>query len=345
MRILFDIVHPAHVHFYRHVIRELEARGHQTLVVGRDKEVTRQLLTAYAIPHTSVGWAGRKSWPSQLHELLHRDWTLWRLAREFRAEVICARNPAGMHAARLAGCTGIYDSDDGFQAGIQFRLALPFAHVVTTPACLPERLGRKHRPYPGYKQSAYLHPDHFTPDPRVLGELGVSPGEPFFLVRFVAMHATHDSGEAGLDQAAKEAVIAQLQDRGRVFLSSEGALPEAWQPLQLPIPPHRLHHALAFATLLVGDSQTMAAEAAMLGTPAIRVSTFAGRLAYLEEMEHRYGLLRSFHPRQGREMLELLQQWLALPDPRAMVSAGRGRMLAETVNVANWYVRLIEEQA
>ena len=35
MRVLFDIVHPAHVHFFKHMIWELEKRGHQTRIGRR----------------------------------------------------------------------------------------------------------------------------------------------------------------------------------------------------------------------------------------------------------------------------------------------------------------------
>ena len=37
------------------------------------------------------------------------------------------------------------------------------------------------------------------------------------------------------------------------------------------IDPSDMHHALAFASLYIGDTQTMAAEAAVLGTPSIRL--------------------------------------------------------------------------
>jgi hypothetical protein len=41
MKILIDIGHPAHVHFFKNAIRELEGRGHEVKVTARDKEVAR----------------------------------------------------------------------------------------------------------------------------------------------------------------------------------------------------------------------------------------------------------------------------------------------------------------
>lgn len=343
MRILFDMVHPAHVHFYRHIIAGLRAAGHDTLVVARDRDVLLDLLTAFGLPYVVGSRVAPKRRLAQLGELLQRDWRIWRAGRRFGAQVVCGRSPAGMQAARLLGAVGVFDSDDGPAAGLHWRLGAGPAHWITTPACQRGRFGAKHVTYPGYKQSAYLHPDHFRADPAVLGELGLAPGETFFLVRFVAMAASHDLGEGGLPLAAREALLERLARRGRLFLSHEGPLPERWAAYRCPLPPQRLHHALAFATLQVGDSQTMAAEAAFLGTPSLRASTFQGRLDYLEELEHRYQLTWSCHPSQAQTLLDRLEQVLAQADPRAALLPGRERLLAETVNVADWYCRFLEQ--
>lgn len=342
MRIVFDIVHPAHVHFFRHMVRELRERGHATAILAREKDVTSRLLHRLNLEHSTVGSAGRKGRMGQLAELLQRDLVLARFAREFRADVIVTRNPAGVHAARLTGAVGIFDTDDGSAAGLHFRAARPFAHFLTSPDCLPEDWGKRHVRYKGYKQSAYLHPDHFTPDPTVLDELGVRRGERFFVVRFVAMHASHDSGESGMPASAKREVIDRLLRHGKVFLSCESGVPGEWKHLAYSLTPDRLHDALAFADLVVGDSQTMTAEAAVLGTPSIRSSTFAGRISYLEELEHRYGLTWGFHPRDMPAFLHRLEVLLASPSLRGAIARGHARMLDDKVNVARWFVDFIE---
>ncbi|MGD8412520.1 MAG: DUF354 domain-containing protein, partial [Desulfobacterales bacterium] len=135
MVVLFDIVHPAHVHFFKHIIRGLQKAGHKTLVVARDKDVTLALLNHYGLDYITVGQSGRKSRFSQLKELLYRDWVIWKIARDFKVNVILTRNPAGVQAARLTGALGIFDTDDGRAAGIHFRAAAPFANIITTPDC------------------------------------------------------------------------------------------------------------------------------------------------------------------------------------------------------------------
>ena len=51
-----------------------------------------------------------------------------------------------------------------------------------------------------------------------------------------------------------------------------------------------MHHVMAFASLYIGDSQTMAAEAGVLGVPFVRFNDFVGRIGYLRELEDVYQL-------------------------------------------------------
>lgn len=341
MKILFDIVHPAHVHFFKHMIRGLEKRGHETRIVARDKDVTNALLDRLGFPYETVG-RPKKSLFGMAGELLRRDLVLARVARKFRADLIVTRNPAGAQAGRLLGIRSVFDTDDGKAAGIHFQAAAPFAHVITTPDCSDEDYGRRHVKYPGYKQTAYLHPNHFTPDRSVLEALGVKAGERYFIVRFVAMGASHDVGEGGLPADAKRALIDKLRAHGRVFISSEGALPAELAQLKFTLPPDRLHDALAFADLLIGDSQTMAAEAAVLGTPSLRVSSWTGRLAYLTELEQRYGLTFAYTPERASELMAHLERWLSQPSLRESLADNHRRLLADKLDMAEWFVDFLE---
>jgi predicted glycosyltransferase len=342
MRFLFDIVHPAHVHFFKHMIRALQANGHETTIVARDKDVTRSLLDTYKLSYSSIGRGGQRSRLGQLRELVTRDHALVKIARSFKPDTIVTRNPSGVQVARMLGLRGVFDTDDGRAAGVHFKAAAPFASTITTPDCLDEDFGRKHVKYPGYKQSAYLHPDHYQPDPSIFELLGLNREDRYFIVRFVSMSASHDRGESGLDVSAKHRLIDKLKHHGRVFVTSESKLPLQWEPYRISIPPHRIHDALAFATLCVGDSQTMAAEAAYLGTPSIRLSTFAGRISYLEEMQHRYGLTYGFKPDNVDLFFEKIDEMLALEDIKKSVKGGWRRMQADKSNIAKWFVDFLQ---
>ena len=50
----------------------------------------------------------------------------------------------------------------------------------------------------------------------------------------------------------------------------------------MAIDPSDMHQVMAHASLYIGDSQTMAAEAGVLGVPFIRCNDFVGRIGYLD---------------------------------------------------------------
>lgn len=345
MRVLFDIVHPAHVHFYRHLHDLLVEQGHETLVVARDKEVTLELLDAFEMAYEWRGHAGAKSTLARAAELVTRDIALTRWARRFRPDVVLTRNPAGVHAGRAVGAWTVYDSVDGRAAGIHFQLGAPLAHVITSPNWLDEDYGPRHRRYRGPKELAYLHPSRFRADPGIRTELGVPDGQPLFVLRFVANDAVHDAHTVGLDAGQRAALVERLRGIGHVVISSEDPLPADLEPLRHRLGPERIHHVLAAADLFVGDSGSMAAEAGVLGTPALRLSSWVGPVrGYLGRMERDYGLVRCFTPDTRAGFDAALDEVLAdLPAAKASAGAAAARLVADCDDVTTWYRALLDE--
>jgi uncharacterized protein len=170
------------------------------------------------------------------------------------------------------------------------------------------------------------------------------PGRPLFLARFSAYTATHDSGTQGLSQAAKHRLVDHLARQGRIIVSDEGSPVKEFAPHQLSVPPERLHDVLAAADLCVGDSQTVTAEAAVLGTPAFHLSGFSGRIDYLRVLEERYGLVRSFRSSEEGGFLDSVKHATSdLPSLAARATEGRLRLLSENVDVTSWYRDLVYE--
>ena len=173
--------------------------------------------------------------------------------------------------------------------------------------------------------------------------LGVAHDEPFALVRLVAMDASHDRHERGLDFDNACKLVAMLRERGRVFVSTEGPLPSEFEQYRISIPPERMHDVLAFASVVVGDSGSMAAEAAVLGTPNVFYGSFAGRLEYLNDLEDRFDVARSFPPEDAARMLDEVDVLTAGTNERPRWQQRRHKMLGETVDVSTWYYDLVTE--
>ncbi len=340
MRILIDISHPAHVHFFRNAMGEWRKHGHEVHVVSRKKDLTLDLLLSYGIPNKCLSQAG-KGIPRLLLELAVHEARLLRETSAFKPDILLQISGLFIsHVGFLLGVPTITFTDTEM-ARLSNAIAFPFTSAVVTPSCYEGPVPpSKHYLYPGYHELAYLHPRRFTPDPRVLRDLGLNRGDPFYILRFVSWGAVHDVGESGFSYAGKSQLVRMLASRGKVFISSEGKLPGELEPFRLPIPPQRIHHAMAFAELCVGESATMASESAVLGVPSVFVSTSSR--GYTNEEEKVYGLVRNFSHRRQEDALQAVEDLLGMKDSREVWQEKRARLLRDKIDVTDWLVRLVE---
>lgn len=337
--VLIDIGHPAHVHVFKHVRQLLQDRGVRVHVTARQKELSLRLLRAYGVEYEEVG-AHRAELASKALHAGTRVRGIARAMRRLHLNVgLGIHNPyvamAGL--ASLAKTAILVDSEP---VRYDRLLTYPFSSYLLTPRGFERHLGRKHIRFDGFKELAYLHPNYFQPDPRVRSELGVSADEVYFLVRLVAWSAEHDIGQKGLALEQKRQLVAQLQRLGTVFVSSEGALPDDLRRYSIAIPPERMHDALAFASLLVSESQTMTTEAAILGTPVVQTNTLVGTMSNFKELEERYGLLRAF--RDGDEAIAAAVELASDPKAKSRAMLRREALLKDKIDVAGFLANVAE---
>jgi len=343
MRVLFDILHPAHFHLFKHVMAILRDRGDEIELIVREKDCLPELLAASGLPYyliprkkTNLLVLGMESIKAMVKAVS--------LARAQPIDFMVGVSISVGPAARLTGARSLlFEDDDAKVVPVFAKLGYPIAHYVVTPKCLEfENHGKKHLTYPGYHELAYLHPNRFTPDPAVLQDLGVEAGQRYFIVRLVSLTAHHDIGETGLGTEQAKKIVEKLERYGKVFISAERTVEPELQKYTLPTAAEKIFDVLAWADLLVGDSQTMAAEAATLGTPSLRCNTFKGRLSYLEELEHKYGLTAAFLPQEFDGLLAQMNDWLERPNLKEQWRQKRQIMLDECVDVTNWILDLLD---
>lgn len=341
MRIICDVGHPAHVHLFRHVLSLLERRGHRYLVTARDKDVTINLLDAYNMRYTCLGehYGGIAA---KAYGMLKYDVLLAKKSLEFGADLFISHGSVyASHVSVLLGKPHISMEDTGNME--QIKLYLPLTRTVLTAECFPYDLGIKQIRYNSYHELAYLHPKYYTPNPSILGSLGVSDGEIFVIVRFVSREATHDSRNCGISLQNKTRAVHELSKYVRVFISSENSLPEGIAKYRLVIRPEDMHDVLYYAALLYGESATMASECAVLGTPAIFV--YNKSLGYTDEEEQRYGLIYNFteSPRDQIKSLEKAFEILKQPNFKKRYRAKRNRLIKDKIDVAAFLTWFIED--
>ena len=137
-------------------------------------------------------------------------------------------------------------------------------------------------------------------------------------------------------------LIEKLEKKGQVYITSEKKLDKKYKKYQLKTPPQHIHHLLFYSELFIGDSQSMAFECAMLGTPSIRFSDFAGKISVLEELEHKYGLTYGIKPSEPEKLFEKIEELLSMTNLKEEFQKRRQRMLADKIDVTAFMVWFIE---
>ncbi len=354
MRFLFYLGHPAHYHNFKHSVRLLTAKGHEVKVVARGKDVLFDLLEGE--DWDLVRLPERKAAGGKLGlaaNIAAREVTILRIARKFRPNLMAGTDLVITHVGRLLGIPSvIVNEDDSAAIPLMAKYAFPYATAILAPNCCDQSpANHKKIGYEGYHELAYLHPNLFSSSRDDLPEKLQHP-EPYFLLRFASLHAHHDAGRRGISDELALKLIALLRPHGKVYITSERPFGESLEPYRLTVHPRDIHHVMAHAAMYIGDSQTMAAEAAVLGVPSIRYNDFVGELSYLEELEHKYGLTRGIRAGKEELLLTTVEEYLAdidLPTTRETARISQNtklqHLLDNTIEVTPFWVECFEKLA
>jgi hypothetical protein len=342
-RILIDIGHPAHVHLFKNAIRIWQSHGHSIAITIREKDIISQLLEDYGFSY-SVASKARKGILGLTIELIEHDFGVLKAAIKHRSQYLIGSSVSITHVAPLVGAKSIvFGEDDAEVAKTFVRISYPIASKIVTPVTLTEDHGKKHIKYNGYQKLAYLHPKYFTPNPEIKQKLGVGKDEKYFILRFVSLDAYHDYGESGIGENLQRRLVDYLSVHGRVFISSQRPLPEDLRKYLLDIDPIEMHDALNYASIFIGDSQSMNVESAILGVPSIRINSFADRCSILQELQNDFQLTYSYFPYQEKEIFELLDSWVKDDALKSKWELKKEKMLNDKIDVTSWMVNFIEE--
>jgi uncharacterized protein len=340
MRILIDIGHPAHVHLFRNFAKEMFSKGHDLLFTTREKEFEIFLLKTYELPFKSFG---RKysTITGKIWGLLEFDIKELLAGLKYKPDIFLSHGSMyAAHASYLLNVPHIsFEDTFNFE---QIRLYKSFTEAILTSDYYHPLKSDKVVRYSGYHELAYLHPGRFSPDRNVLHELGVANDEKYVIMRFVSWKASHDTGHKGISLENKLKAVRTFECNCRVFISSEAELPDELKSYQLPIQPHRIHDAIAFALMLFGESSTMAEEAAMLGTPSVFMNNKS--TYYTKHLEEQYQLLSNFSETEEDQQKAIIKglELINTPDLKKKWSLKRLKMLSEKIDVTAFMVWFVE---
>ena len=303
--ILIEVNHPGQVYLFHFIYFELLKNGHNVYVITKKNEPIEYLLQVFNIPYKTIGNKKVGIINKALFQIQH-DITVYKFVLQNKIQLGLGSSVTNDHVSILSKMKSIHFSDDDEDI-VPFitKFSYPFSDVILSPNCLDfKQFKHKNIGYSGYHELAYLHPNYFKPEIKIIEDIGISPGDIYFVLRFVALKGHHDSGHKGITLEQKKQIIGLLKSQGKIFITTEKEIEPEFEQYRLPVSPEKIHSLIYYATMLIGDSQTMTSEAAVLGTPAIKCNSFAGKLSVPNEIEYKYNLCYSFPPEDFDKMME-----------------------------------------
>lgn len=345
MKVLIYLGHPAHFHLFKNTVSSLKEHGHTVFLLIKKKDILEDLLQRSGYDYQNILPEGRKDSRGGIAlGMVKRDWRLFRYCLKNRPDIMLGTSAEIGHVGTLLKIPAInVNEDDADVVPLYSKLSYPWCKYILSPAvCNNGKWEHKTLKYEGYHELAYLHPANFVPDREVVRKY-FPTDKSYFIIRFAKLTAHHDSGVRGISNAVALKLISILEPHGSVYITSERPLEPEFEKYRMNIDPLDIHHIMAFASIYIGDSQTMAAESGVLGVPFIRYNDFVGRIGYLRELEEKYELGFGIKPDNPELLLSVLNELLLMDEMNKVFQRRRERMLAEKIDVARFITNLIED--
>lgn len=321
--------------------------GHKVFILIKTKDILEDLLKQSGLPYFNIlKEAHRKSKLGILWDMIVRDWRMWRFVKKNKIDLLTGSTVEVAQVGWLTRKYRVNTGEDDMNVVPLFpKMAGPFMGTILSPrVCNNYSLEPYSVKYESYHELAYLHPNHFVADRKVV-EKYFPVDAPYFIMRFSSLNAYHDSGIRGINTEIAQRLIDILKPYGRIYITSERELEPQFEPYRIPIKTLDMHHVMAFSTLYIGDSQTMAAEAGVLGVPFVRYNDFVGRIGYLNELEDEFHLgfgIKASDKGSAEKMYKVVEDLLATPNLKEEWQERRQRMLSEKIDYAQFLTWFIE---
>lgn len=343
-RVLFCLNHPAHYHLCKNVIAKLKDDGNEVFILARQKDVLLDLLKDEQYETLPLN-KGR----NLIEKIKYRGPSLnyvVEYAKKIKPDFVTGTGGFYGVSQKLSIPSWLLVEDDATTNAMIFLDNLfsnrKYTGILSPIVCYNSILEKKSVKYHSYHELAYLHPNNFMPDHNVVDKYFPS-NKPYFILRFAQLNAYHDLGVSGINTQIAQHLIDLLKPYGSIYITSERPLEPQFEQYRIRIDPSDMHHVMAFASLYIGDSQTMAAESGVLGVPFVRFNGFVGRIGYLRELEDVYHLGYGIKPKEVDKLYTVVTDLLQMPERKEVFQLRRQKMLSEKIDCARFLTWFIEE--
>ena len=329
----FDLGHPAHFHLFKNLIREMISKGHTVKIHAREKDILLLLLKRTGFDYT-VSISKPKN--HLLIAFIKQLYSYFLFAKKNKFNLHIGTSIAIGIISRFTKGTSYGFAEDDFKVSYyQHLLGYTFCHKFFKPINFEFEKKRKSILYPSYHELAYLHPNNFTPDINFVKLYNLSQKK-YIIIRLSALKAHHDKGAKGIS--------IDLLSKIKSLLNAYNIIESQELKKQYQIKPWEMHHILAYAKMIISDSQTMTIEGAVLGVPAIRINTFIDKSSLIGELEKKYKLAYGFYPDDEKKILNTVKHIAEDKEVDKLWQERRQNMLKDKIDLNQWMVDYFENE-
>lgn len=346
LSVLFFLIHPAKFHQCRITINYLIAKGHKVEIIILGRDILEELVINEGWEYKLIFPNGRKfkgvhTYISSALLFFPTIFKLFWLTLSKKYDLFI-NDDLLSYVGFIRRIPSIFLIDDDLSAVPQAHLYLiSVKHIFAPDVCYLGRYKKRAIGYYGYKSLAHLHPNSFKPD-RTKIEKRLRTKKPFFFIRTVMANSKHDSGKSSISDIFLRKLVNRLKKEGNIVLNSERELPEDLKKYQLNHNKNDVAHYLYYAKIVIGDSTTMAVEAAVLGTPSIEIDDWYSDFQQYKELNGKYRLMQGFDLDDEEGVINLLDEYLAMEDLDTEFQKRRQIMLADKIDVSAFLIWIIE---
>ena len=342
MRIAIFLGHPAHYYIFKNVIETFKNKGVNFHIVIKKKDILEEILIKSGLTFTTIREGRNDSVLGLLNSVLKMEIGMLKFIKANKIDLLIG-STLSFAARKIAGIDVLAIGEDDADVVPNYaKMVYPFANFVISPnVCDNAKWNNKSIKYHSYHELAYLHPNHFTPNKTVV-EQYFSADRPYAIMRFAKLNAHHDKGIQGINTEIAQRLIDILKPHVDIYITAERELEPQFEQYRIKINPLHMHHVMAFAQLYIGDSQTMAAEAGVLGVPFVRFNDFVGRIGYLRELEDVYQLGYGIKTNELPKLYSVVESLISMPNRNEIYAQRRAKMLSEKIDYAQFLTWFIE---
>ena len=340
MKILIDINHPAHVHYFRNFIKQMEAKGHLFCVINRDSKMINQLLDYYGIEHTIRNKRPKKKG------------TVASSMNLLRMIIWCIRKSISFHPDMYMGFANVPCSitsclfrkpcillDDTEFNKMNHSIYMLFCSTVLTPFYFQRRLddGKKQIYFNAFIEQLFLHSKYFKNNTKILEDLGLIRGE-YVVIRFSAYNAHHDMMANPLSEDFKKRIVSKIAQKYKVVISLEQESDDPfYHPYLAKFSPEKMHDIEANAKFLVTEGITMASESFILGVPYLLINPL--KCGYIDYQVGKYPNL-FYYSTKEEDINECIDRFLTTPFND--ITGLREKIEESTINPTDFLIWFVE---